>query len=1079
MISFSQTLGSRLWSGLQRPLRLRDVMIFSAIPLFVGLYLVAAAILDYSSIHQFDDSWSRPEKLNTYFFGRISAALDLPKMFALQRDLNPEKIDSGIIRLSVPSEVWNSWQRDPLALMGEWSKATLVRHNGLIPVKLRKRGDNSVHWVTEKKSFTLRTPASTLFKGERRLAFSGKTVLHSFSANALASEFDLLAPYTVVAPVFVNEKFYGVFRALELIDESFLRRNNRLPGNIFRGDAAERGEVYKGLPRGLVENPYIWDRVAKDHLPSAHADETLKTFLSDANGSTFADHLRFMSWVDLEEISRLVALMLVVGDPMHISAIHNNYWYQDPSTGLLHPIPWDLRMLILEVVQTRHYRVSPLFRELLRNPLVLDRALHVLHEKFSGDRLLQAAERRVRDTYGRYREHFEFDQQREPFTPDVGKPNDVLQVLRSNIGLLNDWFKDSSVAFHADVQSVAGIILDFEARGYTGSDLHGIAVEGDMKSARSVRLVADSNRNGILDSSDQEIPGKWTVTPDGGQLIPANPPALLPGVDTNKPGIKAAPLHYRFFLTHTNSKGARSQVSKVRVSLQNRLTGKPPTILDWKAGIAVSATPSWHPWQYPTASPVVHRLSGDIHLRQTLVIPPTDTLIIDPGTTVRLDADVSILSYGKVNARGTQERPITILPAQEGKPWGSFALQGDGASGSEFEHVRFRGGGGAFLGRVEYKGMVSIHRANRVLFRRCELADNVRSDDAMNAVHSNLNIEECTFLRANSDAVDFDYSSGTIANNRFEASGNDAIDLMRSGPRIIGNHITGSGDKGISIGEGSYPLVFNNYIARSNRGMEIKDGSEPMIIQNTIVENEIGILQSAKNWRYGGGGWGKLVSSLVANNQTDIKSDKDSRLTRVADSVTVGADGRALSAGAGNPMTAEAAWVFAHYGIRPASITSAGQIDGWTAIAPQAPQVLGTFVDDFAQVADGWVASGGVASLEKRNQDLQATFARSRGQFSLNMDWNLMDPTFTYIAVFELAGKNLKTAGITAVATDRESSRAIELVDGLAAYKFITLDLKPGRYSSIKISADPGANTGRMHLHTYRLYAIPKADLSS
>ena len=215
----------------------------------------------------------------------------------------------------------------------------------------------------------------------------------------------------------------------------------------------------------------------------------------------------------------------------------------------------------------------------------------------------------------------------------------------------------------------------------------------------------------------------------------------------------------------------------------------------------------------------MHRLRGDTRLRETLVIPKNETLVIDAGTTVQLDPDVSII-YGKVVIRGTSEHPVTFAPTVKGKPWGTFALQGDGANGSILEHARFSGGGGASLGRIEYTGMVSIHWASQVMFSNCEFSNNVRSDDTLHAVHSNLSVQNSSFLRTHADAIDFDFSSGTIANNRFEASGNDGIDLMGSAPDIIGNRITGSGDKGISIGEESSPFVFNNYIARSSRGIE-------------------------------------------------------------------------------------------------------------------------------------------------------------------------------------------------------------------------------------------------------------------
>ncbi|MGH7770295.1 MAG: right-handed parallel beta-helix repeat-containing protein [Candidatus Binatia bacterium] len=1051
------------WARWGWSVRLRDVLIFALLPFMVGLYVVTAAILDYRRVHQFDDSWSVYLKLDTFFVDRIEAALNLPKMLALQRRLDPEKDDAGVIRLSVPPELWKEWQREPLSLMGQWSNATLLRGNNLNPVKLRKRGDNSVHWVSEKKSFTLGTRKSSLFKGYSRLAFSTKTVLHSYLVARLAREFDLLAPYSTVAPVFVNEKFYGIFRVLELVDESFLRRNGRMPGNIFRGDNAERGEVFKGLPRGLAVNPYIWDRVAKDHQPDSHAEATLHEFLFDSNGTTFDDHLRLMSWVDRDEISRLLALMLIAGDPMHISAIHNNYWYQDPSTGLLHPIPWDIRLLVLDVLQTRHYRINQIFGELFRNPFILDGALRVIHDKVAGDRLFQTAERIAKGAYERYREHFEYDRMREPFIPYSGIPDHALNGLRSNIRLLNEWFEDSVAAFRAEPQPANGMILDFEARGYAGSDLHAIVIDGDMKTAQPVRLVADGNRNGILDPSDQELPGQWTPSPSGGRLALAKPAALLPGIDPEKPGIKPAPIHYRFFLSFSDAGGKVAEAVKVRAELRNRVTGKPPTITEWNAGEAVGASPSWHPWQYPASSPVVHRLQGHTRLRETLIIPKGDALVIEAGATIQMDPDVSILARGRVVARGTSERPITFRPAIERKPWGSIALQSEGADGSEFEHVRFQGGGGTFLERVEYKGMVTVHRVKQITFKNSEFSDNVRSDDALNAVHSNVTIENCVFLRASADAVDFDFSSGRIANNRFEASGNDAIDLMGSAPQIIGNHITGSGDKGISIGEGSSPLVFNNYIARSNRGIEVKDGSEPFLVHNTITQNTIGILQSAKNWRYGSGGWGKLINSAVVQNSDDIKSDKDSRLTNPA---PAGARTTPSS-------SADSAWVLAHYGIRATSNT-AGRIDGWTPIKPIAPKVLVTFEDDFEQVADGWVGGGGVSRLEKRDQDFQVAFSKRKGHISRNVDWNLTDPRYTYIAVFELAGRDITSAGISVLSADSEAARAFDATRGLAAYVFVGVELKPGHYNTIKISAVPGASSAKLHLHTYRLYAIPK-----
>jgi len=135
--------------------RLRDVVVFALLPSLVGLYVIAASIFDYQLVQQFDDYWSRDVRLDTLFMGRVSAAQNLPRMLALERRLDPEKLDSGIIRLQFPPDLWNSWQGDPLALIGRWNNVTLVRDNSLSRVRVRSRGDNSVHRMTEKKSFTL------------------------------------------------------------------------------------------------------------------------------------------------------------------------------------------------------------------------------------------------------------------------------------------------------------------------------------------------------------------------------------------------------------------------------------------------------------------------------------------------------------------------------------------------------------------------------------------------------------------------------------------------------------------------------------------------------------------------------------------------------------------------------------------------------------------------------------------------------------------------------------------------------------------------------------------------------------
>ena len=87
---------------------------------------------------------------------------------------------------------------------------------------------------------------------------------------------------------------------------------------------------------------------------------------------------------------------------------------------------------------------------------------------------------------------------------------------------------------------------------------------------------------------------------------------------------------------------------------------------------------------------------------------------------------------------------------------------------------------------------------------------------------------------------------------------------------------------------------------------------------------------------------------------------------------------------------------------------------------------------------------------------------------------------YTYVAVFEVADRNIKSAKISVLSPGDQVSRPFNVTGGLASYAFVGVELKPAHYTAVNIAAEPGANTGRIHLHGYRLYAIPKkGDLTS
>ncbi len=1054
-----------------RSLRLRHVLVYTTPVVGLLLYLVGASVNDYLRYRQFDDFWSVTAEVDQFFVARARGLLNGIRSLPLDHQLNPEAPDAGIVRLAVRPAVWDSIHGDPMQNWGKWFTGALARENSLLKVEMRKRGDNSVHWLTAKHSFTIKTEQRALFKNHQTLGLSVKDVLSAFIANRMASEVGILAPSTYVAPVFLNQRFYGVFRLNETVDENFLRANLRLPGNLFRGDAAERGDAYRNQNRNLFENAYIWERAAKSQRSNASATASLVALLTGSNATSLEEHLHLMSLMDRQKVARMIAYLLVMGDPYHMDGVHNQFWYEDPWSMILEPIPWDVRLLDLG----RPPRpVNPFLKEFLRDPFAVDEVMQNVRSLVEEDHILERSEKLTRDVYDRYRPYFEYDRLRAGLIPDVGSPEAVVPLLEGNVRLLKEWMGDARMGFHAEPAPGGALVLDFEARGRVGAELLSLELVGVHQGG--ARLYADRNLNGVLDSGDSLLPTTGQPSPSGGRLTLRIPEALYAGWDTHQFGLHPGRQQYRFFLL---TSGATS----IRPELRNRVTGHPVEPEAWAAGTVVAPATGWNPWRFPIRKAVVHRLSGRVRLSENLEIPPGDTLLIAPGTTIRMDPDVSLLVRGRMVARGTARDSITFEQAVPGRPWGTVALQGHGADSSHVEYARFLGGGGIILHEVEYTGSVSLHYVSHVLFDHVEVARNVRSDDAFHAYHATFAMRHCLFHDTNADAMDLDYANGEISNCRIIHAGNDGFDLMTSNPRIFNNYIEGDDDKGVSVGEGSNPFIFNNYITKCLRGIEVKDGSEPVILNNYLVGNIVGIRQRQKNVRYAHGGWGKVINTVVENNRQDFVSDDNSRLTVLGLKPGQRPDS-AISASTAKPE--ELAWLYRHYGVQPTG-GGLGLLPGWASVEPIPVLDSASFEDDFGEYADGWVGSGGVERVIKRNRNLVISIGQGLGVATRRVDWDLTGDQGRHTVVFEIAARDLESAAITLVSDSGRITRPLQPAEDLSQYRFEAIDLPPAHYREIQITGTtkPGfshveRNTGlvdfrnsRIDLHSYRLFRVP------
>lgn len=132
------------------------------------------------------------------------------------------------------------------------------------------------------------------------------------------------------------------------------------------------------------------------------------------------------------------------------------------------------------------------------------------------------------------------------------------------------------------------------------------------------------------------------------------------------------------------------------------LTGKAASFSSFDA---ITATPRsfviQNPPFYLMSSNTIALGPGAIKLSKTVIIPKNTRLVIQAGTHLRLEKDVSIVSYSPLQAEGTAARPITFSPANQWRPWGVFAVVG-AAQENKLSHVTISGGSQATINGISF-----------------------------------------------------------------------------------------------------------------------------------------------------------------------------------------------------------------------------------------------------------------------------------------------------------------------------------------------------------------------------------------
>ena len=215
---------------------------------------------------------------------------------------------------------------------------------------------------------------------------------------------------------------------------------------------------------------------------------------------------------------------------------------------------------------------------------------------------------------------------------------------------------------------------------------------------------------------------------------------------------------------------------------------------------------------------------GSGKIDSVLVFGPDQELRINPGTHLEFGHEGGILIFGRVDALGTEEEPITMKAADE--TWRGIAIVNSHVAEhqpSRLHNVNIDSVRKASLGPVAKLGAVQFVRTT-IELKNVKLT-NLTTEDGINFYRSNFELKDVTMTNAADDCIDSDWSWGIISRVAISGCGGDGIDMNNSLVEITGAKVSGSADKAISIGEASLAKIKASSLHGGKVALAVKDSS--------------------------------------------------------------------------------------------------------------------------------------------------------------------------------------------------------------------------------------------------------------
>ena len=769
----------------------------------------------------------------------------------------------------------------------QWIDSFLLSQNEekLLGVKIKIRGDNPNNWLHQKKSYRIKFGKKNLLNFNRTLDYiipRDSSLVNTYLGYYIAERMNIITPNVRFINLYINDDFKGLYLEVERTNESFLRKRNIMPVNIYNG-APSRTNVPFSSHNDLFINSYLWEKQSFFNRLNKNNSEDLVNFLNvlieSVNSKSAFNKLKEISNID--EWAKYSAYETIM-QSWHSYENNNMRILSDNWKGEIVPIAYDAifndtksQLIINENII---YDNAP---HLLTDTLLKSSEFNLkkfsIIKKLIDDGIFKDIKKEIDKVYDKIKtswyadpNHYQFvvvnkfsknlffNRNMDQEIIKLKKRVDFIEknlkeiIYKENIAKWS--YENTQINFFiSSVVPVSSINICYKNKLKTNKfyfkNLENLKIfkynlyKNLNCYKKEVSLISDRIKKEISLSKPTHF-----VASSGYKTINTN--FILNNFHSLKP-------EYIFYKTHnSNEYLIAPYIKKIEEN-----------------------------YYFPNIHNKPEFKSDDLHtnlkvfeglniINDDLIIK--EPVIVKPGTKFILKDGASIIFKKKAYILGKKNNTVIFTGYNKEQKWGTISIEGEN---SIIKNAYLIGGFGDILNNKFYTSMLSVRNTKNILLENIKLDQNYITnipnyyDDLLHVIYSsNVKIINSSFYNSIGDAIDVDVSDVQIINSYFENSGNDSIDFMSSKATIRDTDIYDSGDKGISVGENSKIDVLNSSIHNSFIGIESKDNSYVKVHDTQFINNNIDLHGYNKNWRYGnrGGIFEIQNSNFISNKSKQI-----------------------------------------------------------------------------------------------------------------------------------------------------------------------------------------------------------------